>query len=234
VAAGNSAGEPVDSPANCAGAIAVAGLRHIGTKVGFSSMGPEVALAAPGGNCVNLSGACLYPMVTTTNAGRQGPGSNTYTFNEAAVGTSFATPLVAGVAALLYARDPNLTAAQVRTALTSTTRPFPSSGSGSNVNACPAPVEKTEVLECYCTTSTCGSGMLDARAAVLSVGAPPPPPPAPPAPAPSGGGGGGASHPLWLLGLALAGGLLSGRGLRRPKRTKRALRPPSPPSPAGD
>jgi serine protease len=234
VAAGNSAGEPVDSPGNCAGAIAVAGLRHIGTKVGFSSMGPEVALAAPGGNCVNLSGACLYPMVTTTNSGRQGPTLNTYTYNEAAVGTSFATPLVAGVAALLYARDPNLTAAQVRTALTSTTRPFPSSGSGSNVNACPAPVEKTEVLECYCTTSTCGSGMLDARAAVLSVGAPPPPPPAPPAPAPSGGGGGGASHPLWLLGLALAGGLLSGRGLRRPKRTKRARRPPSPPSPAGD
>ena len=243
VAAGNSAGEPVDSPANCTGAIAVAGLRHVGSKVGFSSMGPEVALAAPGGNCVNLSGSCLYPMLTTTNSGTQGPLVNTYTYNEAAVGTSFATPLVAGVAALLYARDPSLTAAQVRTALTSTTRPFPSSGSGTGVNACPAPVAGTEVLECYCTTSTCGTGMLDARAAVASVGAPPPAPTPAPAPAPaptptptpspapapsSGGGGGGASHPAWLLGLALAGAWLSGRRPRsQPKRD-------CPPPPAAD
>ena len=224
VAAGNSAGEPVDSPANCTGAIAVAGLRHVGSKVGFSSMGPEVALAAPGGNCVNLSGSCLYPMVTTSNSGTRGPALNTYTYNEAAVGTSFATPLVAGVAALLYARDPSLTAAQVRTALTSTTRPFPASGSGSTVNACPAPVTGTEVLECYCTATTCGSGMLDARAAVASVGAPPPAPA--PAPAPSGGGGGGASHPAWLMGLALAGALISGRRKPAPKRP---LAPPPAP-----
>ncbi|MFO0124084.1 MAG: S8 family peptidase [Inhella sp.] len=233
VAAGNSAGEPVDLPANCPGAIAVAGLRHIGSKVGFSSMGPQVAIAAPGGNCVNLGGTCLYPMVTTSNSGRQGPLLSTYTYNEAAVGTSFATPLVAGVAALLYARDPGLTSAQVRNALTSTARPFPTSGSGSDVRACPAPVKGTEVLECYCTTTTCGAGMLDARAAVLAVGAPPPPPPAPtpsptpsPTPAPAtGGGGGGASHPAWLLGLGLAVALLSGRGTRRSK-------PPTRPAPA--
>lgn len=223
VAAGNSAGEPVDSPANCTGAIAVAGLRHVGSKVGFSSMGPEVALAAPGGNCVNLNGSCLYPMVTTSNSGTRGPAANTYTYNEAAVGTSFATPLVAGVAALLYARDPSLTAAQVRNALTSTARPFPTSGSGSTVNACPAPVAGTEVLECYCTATTCGAGMLDARAAVASVGAPPP---APPAPATGGGGGGGASHPAWLLGLAFAGLWLNGR--RKPGSKRPQVPPPAP------
>jgi serine protease len=213
VAAGNSAGEPVDLPANCPGAIAVAGLRHVGTKVGFSSMGPQVTIAAPGGNCVNLGGTCLYPMVSTTNSGTQGPLLNTYTYNQASVGTSFATPLVAGVAALLYARDASLTSAQVRNALTSTARPFPTSGSGSDVRACPAPVKGTEVLECYCTSTTCGAGMLDARAAVAAVG----PPIAAPAPAPStgGGGGGGASHPGWLLALLGAVALLSGRGMRR-------------------
>ena len=37
---------PVASPANCAGVIGVAGLRHIGTKVGFSDLGPQIALRA--------------------------------------------------------------------------------------------------------------------------------------------------------------------------------------------
>jgi serine protease len=248
VAAGNSAGKPVDSPANCAGAIAVTGLRHIGSKVGFSSMGPEVALGAPGGNCVNLSGACLYPMVTTTNSGTQGPLADTYTFNGASVGTSFATPLVAGVAALLYARNPNLTPAQVRAALVGSTRPFPTTGAEAGVAACTAPSSATEQLECYCTTSTCGTGMLDARAALLSVTAPPAPapspapvpPPAPspspsPAPAPStGGGGGGASQPLWLLGLALVGWCLPGRRRAALSGSRvQTLRSPPPPPAAG-
>lgn len=174
VAAGNSAGEPVDSPANCAGALAVTGLRHVGTKVGFSSMGPEVAIAAPGGNCVNLSGACLYPMVTTTNAGLQGPTTNTYSFNNATVGTSFATPLVAGAVALLFSVDPTLTPARVRSLLQQSARPFPTSGVGlageTPPSACPAPVRGVEVLECYCTTSTCGAGMLDAAAALQALG----------------------------------------------------------------
>ena len=50
VAAGTANGLAVDSPANCPGAIAVAGLRHTGTKVGYSSLGPEVAISAPAGS----------------------------------------------------------------------------------------------------------------------------------------------------------------------------------------
>ena len=53
VSAGNEGG-PVGSPANCTGAAAVTGLRHAGTKVGFASLGPQVAVGAPGGNCVNV------------------------------------------------------------------------------------------------------------------------------------------------------------------------------------
>jgi serine protease len=47
VAAGNSTGRAVGTPASCAGVLAVAGLRHAGTKVGFSDLGPQIAIAAP-------------------------------------------------------------------------------------------------------------------------------------------------------------------------------------------
>ena len=76
--AGNSAGHAVSTPANCPGVIAVAGLRHAGTKVGFSDLGPEIAISAPGGNCVDIgpNDPCLYPILTTTNSGsRPRPGA---------------------------------------------------------------------------------------------------------------------------------------------------------------
>ena len=58
--------------------IAVAGLRHVGTKVGFSALGPQVSLSSPGGNCVNITAgsACLYPMLTTSNSGTTTPVAN--------------------------------------------------------------------------------------------------------------------------------------------------------------
>src|SRR5262249_9009044 len=74
-AAGNPSGHAVGTPANCPGVIAVAGVRHVGTKVGFSSLGAEVAISAPGGNCVNTAAnsPCLYPILTTTNSGTTVP-----------------------------------------------------------------------------------------------------------------------------------------------------------------
>jgi serine protease len=177
--AGNSAGHAVSVPANCPGVIGVAGLRHIGTKVGFSDLGPEIAIAAPAGNCVNTSGACLYPILTTTNAGTMGPIAlnEGYTSGtQPSVGTSFSAPLVAGTAALMLSARPSLTPAEVKAALQSTARPFPQSGapndpSGAPVLACTAP-SAAEQLECYCNTGVCGSGMLDAAAAVAAVSAP--------------------------------------------------------------
>ena len=74
-AAGNSAGHAVSTPANCPGVIAVAGLRHAGTKVGFSDLGPEIALSAPAGNCVDIgvNDPCRYPILTTANPGAMAP-----------------------------------------------------------------------------------------------------------------------------------------------------------------
>jgi serine protease len=179
-AAGNSSGHAVATPANCKGVIAVAGLRHAGTKVGFSSLGPEVALAAPGGNCVNTAAnaACLYPILTTTDSGDTVPTGSAYTDSyNTSLGTSFSAPLVAGVAALVLSLHPGMTPEQVEQLLQETARPFPAVGSvpsDTAASACTAPQHSlvgtpVDQLECYCTTATCGAGMLDAGAALGGV-----------------------------------------------------------------
>ncbi len=170
-AAGNTTGLAVESPGNCPGVIAVSALRHVGTKVGYSSIGPEVALSAPGGNCVNTSGSCLYPIVTTTNSGSTVPVANGSTYTSAtnpSLGTSFATPLVAGTVALMLSTKPDLTPAQVTQILKSTAHTFPTPGGSVNTPACQAPTT-TEQDECYCTQSTCGAGMLNAADAVAAA-----------------------------------------------------------------
>jgi serine protease len=175
VAAGNSAGKAVSAPANCNGVIAVAALRHVGTKVGYSDVGTEIAVAAPGGNCVNtgVGESCLYPIVATTNSGTRGPEQAGYSDSvNISVGTSFAAPLVAATAALVASAAPSKSPAEIRSAITGSARAFPTTGgTDSAVAACHAP-DAREQLECYCNTSTCGAGMLDARAAVSGVAAP--------------------------------------------------------------
>lgn len=176
VAAGNSEGQAVGIPGNCPGVITVAALRHVGTKVGFSSLGPEVTIAAPGGNCINTGAgqACLYPMVSTTNAGTTTPvaysGDGVYIGSAPSVGTSFSAPIVSGIVGLMASVRPNLTSAEATAALKVTARPFPTTGSGSipNPPVCHAP-DASAQDECYCTKNTCGSGMVDAAAAAMAA-----------------------------------------------------------------
>jgi len=171
VAAAGNEGLAVGTPANCSGVLAVAGVRHTGTKVGYSDLGPEVGIAAPAGNCVNASGTCLFPLLTTANSGTAGPVSSIYTDgdNHISIGTSFSAPLVAGTAALMLSANRSLTPTQLIAALKSSARAFPTSGAQAGVTACKAPSSTAQTSECYCTTSTCGAGMLDASAAVAAV-----------------------------------------------------------------
>lgn len=176
-AAGNSAGLEVETPANCPGVIAVGGLRHIGTKVGYSSLGPQVTVSAPSGNCANAddSGACNYAILTTTNSGVISPisnasGGSTYSSQSShpLFGTSFSTPQVSGAVALMLAARPSLTPAAVASLLKVSARAFPISGAAGGTATCQAP-DSNEQLECYCTTTTCGAGMLDVSAAVTAA-----------------------------------------------------------------
>jgi serine protease len=152
VAAGNSNTDATtSSPANCAGVIAVAATGRNGGKASYSNTGSNVTVAAPGGD----NGAGI---LSTLNAGTTTPGADSYAYY---MGTSMATPHVAGVVALMLSADPNLTPDDVAAKLKSTARAFPA--------ACPG----------------CGTGIVDAGAAVnaaLGGGSTTTPAPAPAAP----------------------------------------------------
>jgi len=170
VAAGNEGG-PVDAPANCIGVAAIAGLRQAGTKVGYSSLGPEVTLSAPAGNCVNTGAGqpCLFSIVTSTNSGTTVAASNTYTDeNNFNVGTSFSAPIVSGIAGLMLAVNGNLSPEQLIARLQSATQPFPVSLTAPMCQV-PSGPNDLQTNECSCTTQTCGAGMANANLAVIEA-----------------------------------------------------------------
>jgi serine protease len=163
--AGNESG-PVDAPGNCMGVLAVAGLRNVGTKVGYSSFGPEVGVAAPAGNCVTSSGACFRPIDTTVNLGLTTPGTNGYTDQtNPNLGTSFSAPIVSGIAALMRAVNANLTPPQLILRIKSSAAAFPPNTG--NLPVCPNadPVSG----ECSCVPGQCGAGMVNASSAVKAA-----------------------------------------------------------------
>jgi len=89
-------------------------------------------------------------VLSTLNAGQQGPGADSYALYN---GTSMATPHVSGVVALMLSVKPSLTPDQVTQILQSTARAFPA------------------------TCSQCGSGIVNASAAVdAAIGGTTPPP----------------------------------------------------------
>ncbi len=152
VAAGNSnANASGFTPASCNGVINIAATDRNGNRATYSNFGASIDVAAPGG----MGGA--DGVASTKNAGTTTPGADNYAYS---AGTSMAAPHVAGVAALMFSVNPNLTPDEVETILKDTARSFPSGST--------------------CSTSNCGAGIIDARAAVDAAqggGNPPPPPP---------------------------------------------------------
>ncbi len=162
--AGNASG-PVDIPGNCPGVLTVAGLRNVGTKVGYSSLGPEVGIAAPAGNCVNTNGPCLRSIDTTVNEGTTVPGMNSYTDQtNSNLGTSFSAPIVTGVVALMRAANANLTPPQLINRIKASAKPFPQPA---GLAQCSSTTSSS--VECACTTNTCGAGMVNAFSAVQAA-----------------------------------------------------------------
>jgi serine protease len=179
VSAGNDGG-PVAAPANCAGVAAIAGLRQAGTKVGYSNLGPEIALGAPAGNCgTSVAGApCLYTLDTTFNLGTTTPTTNGYTNQtNTNLGTSFSAPIVSGIAALMLAVNGNLKSSELITRLKQGSQPFPQASidntSPSPPPSCHVPAGATDIqdAECICTLddTTCGVGIANAPGAVAAA-----------------------------------------------------------------
>jgi serine protease len=176
ISAGNE-GTVVSSPANCPGVASVAALRHAGSKVGFSNLGPEVTIGAPGGNCVNINGGpCLFSLDTTSNAGTQPPAAHIYTDQiNSNLGTSFSAPIVSGIAALMLSRNANLSTDQMLARLREGARPFPTTvADDPTIQAChvPANAQDVQLAQCLCTTSTCGAGMVSAANSVEAADRP--------------------------------------------------------------
>jgi serine protease len=145
VAAGNSnLNVSGFAPANCAGVVSVAALDRAGNRAGYSNFGAGITVAAPGGIASSVNDP--NGVLSTLNIGPYLPSGDRYGFYQ---GTSMAAPHVAGVVALLNAAKPNITPAEVATALRNSVRPFAASSS--------------------CNTGICGAGMLDAGRAIASV-----------------------------------------------------------------
>ena len=143
VAAGNENMNASNSnPANCAGVVTVAATNRNGARAPYSNYGTVVDVAAPGGDANGY-------IISTLNAGTSSPGADNYAGYQ---GTSMATPHVAGVAALMIARNSALTPDEIESKLKSTARPFPG------------------------TCTSCGTGIVDAAAAVASATGTTPPP----------------------------------------------------------
>ena len=139
VAAGNENDYAANhTPANCAGVITVAATASNGLRAWFSNFGAAVDIAAPG-----------VDIWSTLNSGLTTPTSPTYaSYN----GTSMATPHVAGVVALMRSQNPSMTPAQVESKIKTSgnTTPFPG-------GACSATAYKT-----------CGAGIINASALLVS------------------------------------------------------------------
>jgi len=139
-AAGNSHADANDyAPANCADVLSVLATNHQGGKAHYSNYGPEIDLAAPGGE-FDSNGNNSYGLLGMVN-------SNRYDYKQ---GTSMAAPLVSGVAAQLAYHNTNLSAREIRNIMLATAQEY----LGNNA------------FGLKCDTSLCGAGLVNGKHAL--------------------------------------------------------------------
>ena len=143
VAGNESTDVATSEPGNCNGVITVAATNSLGNRASYSNFGSKVTLSAPGGDPDVVANDWITVL---DNTGTMGPALDT---SARIAGTSFSAPMVAGTISLMLSVAPNLTAAQVRSVLTSTAHAFPAGST--------------------CSTATCGAGIVNAQAAVLAA-----------------------------------------------------------------
>ena len=162
-AAGNSNNYAAASyPGNCYGNITVGASNYSGDRAYYSNFGyltkkdgyVGVDISAPGGDDQDsfVPGGGSVPaggeIYSTLNDGKTVQGNPTYGAEE---GTSMASPVAAGVVALMYSIKPNLTDDQVWQILKTTATPFANG------------------TECASLPGYCGIGIVNAGAAVAAV-----------------------------------------------------------------
>ena len=128
------------SPGGCYDIIAVGAVSRSGSRTNYSNQGVagrDLPVFAPGGTAMTSQDG----LVSSIDSGTKGPVGDVYA---SYFGTSMATPLVAGAAALLNEARP-MSPAAIAEHLRDTTRPFPA---GSNC------------------TGSCGAGILDVQRAL--------------------------------------------------------------------
>ncbi len=170
VAAGNENEDTaLKFPASCEGVITVGATGPLNTRAPYSNYGGAVDVMAAGGD-VNFSfdvdgtefpAGVLSTVGVETADGLRG----SYEFKQ---GTSMASPHIAGIVALMLAREPGLSFNEVLTRLQNASTPL-------SADECERP-----------SGGECGAGLVDAAAALGGQGGGGPKPPAPPPPPPTG------------------------------------------------
>lgn len=185
VAAGNGYDPAAgSSPASCEGAFTVGSTGPSGERAYYSNYGPNVDIAAPGGDWCDTKfsqwgfgdfAGCMdsynywesYEFVdtntilSTLNDGTHEPGDYSYAWYQ---GTSMATPHTAAVAALVWSVNPDLTVDQVEEVLTGSSSAFGDiEYSGYYLDE----VREKDDYSCTLHMYMCGAGILNSYEAVL-------------------------------------------------------------------